>query len=199
MEDQGPIAQYGTSLIADCMERFGAMDGGIRRLSGDRLVGSAYPVEVVAGENRTLHLAIESAPPGSVLVVDAQAHAGRAVWGDVLTVAAMSQGIRGIVVDGVVRDVDDMRQRGYPVFARGCCPAGPHKGWPGRIGAPIACGGVVVAQGDIIVGDGDGVVVIPQDRIDAVAAASKERQELEDTWIDRISAGEPGPDVLGLR
>ncbi len=199
MVDYLRLAQYGTALIADCMDRFGAMDGGIRRLSGDVLCGPAYPVEVVAGENRTLHLAIESAPSGSVLVVDAQAHLGRAVWGDVLTVAALSKGVRGVVIDGAVRDIDDIRERDYPLFARGCSPAGPHKGWPGRIGEPIACGGVVVAEGDIVVGDGDGVTVVPRDQLEAVASAAKERDVLEQAWIKRISAGESGPEVLGLR
>ncbi len=198
--DRSPkLKDLSTAVIADCMGRFGAMHGRIRRLSGSGLAGPAFTVEVAAGENRTIHLAIEQAPAGSVLVVDAEGHLGRAVWGDVMTAAAIASGIAGLVVDGAIRDLGAIRERDFPVYASGVTPAGPHKGWPGRIGLPVAVGDVCIATGDLVVGDLDGVAVVPSGEIDRVLEAAHERNALEARWMRRIEEGEPSPDVLKLR
>jgi regulator of RNase E activity RraA len=192
-------ASLSCALVSDCLERFQAMDAGVRRLSGGRLLGRAVPVRTMVGESATLHAAVQQAPAGAVLVIDAEGHLGRAVWGEVLTVAAQAAGLSGVVIDGVIRDVAAIRERGFPVFARGSCPAGPHKGWKGEIGQPVTCGGVVTRAGDLVVGDDDGVVVVPSERIADVAAAAQERLRTEAEWLRRIESGETSVDVLGLK
>jgi len=192
-------ASLSTALVSDCLERFQAMDAGVRRLSGERLLGPAVPVRTMVGESATLHAAVQQAPAGSVLVIDAEGHLGRAVWGEVLTVAAQAAGLSGVVIDGVIRDVGAIRARGFPIFARGSCPAGPHKGWKGEIGQPVTCGGVVTHGGDLVMGDDDGVVVVPSARIAEVAAAAQQRMRTEAEWLRRIASGEKSVDVLGLK
>jgi 4-hydroxy-4-methyl-2-oxoglutarate aldolase len=188
----------GTSVISDALNRFQVMRGGIRRLSGGRLFGPAYPVRAMVGENSVIHRAVAAASPGTVLVVDAEAHTDRAVWGDVLTVAALSGGLAGAVIDGAVRDLEAIRERGFSLFARGVSAAGPHKGWEGTIGRPVQCGGVVVAEGDLVIGDGDGVVVVPADLVEATLEGATAAQERERGWIERIEGGETSVRVLGL-
>lgn len=187
-----------TTLISDALDRFQVMDAAIRRLSGGRLFGPAYPVRSMVGENSVIHRAVARAPAGSVLVVDAEGYADRAVWGDVLTAAALARGIVGGVIDGAVRDSEAIRERGFPLFARGVAAAGPHKGWRGVIGEPIQCGGVVVAPGDLIVGDADGVVVVPADLAEGTLEAATAAREREAEWMRRIAGGETSVTVLGL-
>jgi 4-hydroxy-4-methyl-2-oxoglutarate aldolase len=187
-----------TATISDCLQRLQAMHAEIRPLSGENLLGHAFTIETGAGDSATLHRALQVVPSDRVLVIDAGGHTARAVWGHVLTVAAMHRQVRGIVVDGVVRDVASIRATGFPLYGRGTCPAGPHKGFEGRWGQPIQCGGVVVANDDLVVGDDDGVVVVPASRIEVthkavIAVQERERQMLEDVRDGRATA-----DLLGL-
>lgn len=188
-----------TPLISDSLGRFGALDPSIRRLSGGRLVGPAFPVETMEGDSRTLHHAVDRAPEGAVLVVDAKGVHSRAVWGEVLSRAAIARGLRGLVLYGSIRDLDAIRQLDFAVFALGSTPAGPHKGWMGRIGEPVSCAGVTVESGDLVVGDADGVVVVPQAEMDRVYQNAMEKKRLEDGWLERIDAGESTLDILDLR
>jgi len=103
-----------------------------------------------------------------------------------------------VVIDGAVRDIDELGKQELPVFARGACAAGPHKGWHGRIGQTIQCGGVPVSPGDLVVGDGDGVVVIPRALLEDVHQAAQYRPEAERSWIERIRGGETTLTILGL-
>lgn len=190
--------QFPTATISDCLGRGQAMDAGIRRLSSGSLVGPAFTVQTAAGDSSTIHRALASAPSGSVLVVDAAGHTARAVWGFVLTVAAQQRGIEGLVLDGVVRDMAALHSVDFPVFARGTCPAGPHKGFAGRWGQRIACGGVVVSPGDLVVGDDDGVVIVPGDEVEALPVAIRRRQREEERWRAQIRAGQSSAELLGL-
>lgn len=187
-----------TATVSDCLGRFQAMDGAIRRLSGGDIAGPAWTAMTVAGDSRTLHHAVASAPSGSVLVVDAGAHLGRAVWGDVLAQAAQRAGIVGVVLDGAVRDVAALRARGFPAYARGTCPAGPHKGGDGPVGAPIQCGGVVINPGDVVLADEDGVVVVPLEMVATVPQLVAERTAMEQRWMDRIEQGESTVSIFDL-
>ena len=186
------------ALVSDCQERSGAMDGRIRRFAGSSLCGPAYPVRTVAGDNRTLHLALTQVPCGAVLVINAEGHLDRAVWGEVLTRAAQAAGVLGLVLDGAVRDVDAIASLDFPLFARAANPAGPHKGWTGQIGGTISCGGVVVAEGDVVLGDGDGIVVVPRERAAKVLEAAEDRAEKEQQWLRRIADGESTADIFGF-
>ncbi len=187
-----------TANLSDVIGRVGAMDGGIRRLCGDRMVGPAHTVVTGTGDSSSIHRALVDAPSGSVLVIDAQGGIARAVWGNVLTVAAMERGVVGAVVDGAVRDIDEIAALNFTLFARATCPAGPHKGFRGTHGVPVQCGGVVVSPGDIVAGDADGVTVIPSAQANMVLTAVDRLVSQELEWMDRIRAGESSAEILGL-
>lgn len=166
--------------VSDCLERGMAMGGDIQPLDPSmRLVGQARTVRCMAADNGALHAALTIAEPGDVLVADAGGYLGNAVWGGLMTAAAQRRGIAGLVVDGVVRDRDEIVAAPFPCYARGCAPAGPHKLFGGAVDGPISCGGVVVRAGDLIVADADGVAVVPIERLDATAAAYRALKEKE--------------------
>ncbi len=187
-----------SSLLSDVMGRAQAMTGRITALTVPALSGPAFPVRVVAGDNKTIHQALGRVPIGAVLVVDAGGYRDRAVWGEVLTIAAQQRGVVGLVVDGATRDVEAIRALGFPVFGRGTSPAGPHKAGGGTIGAPVCCGGVAVSAGDVVVADPDGVVVVPAGSLTETWAAARQRLHDEQRWIARIRSGESSASVLGL-
>lgn len=190
--------RFSTALISDCMDRFGTLSPEVRLLSGRRLAGPAFPVEIMEGESGTLHRAVLRAPAGSVLVVEGQGLRTRAVWGEILTAAALGRGIAGLVLNGMVRDLEAIRERDFPLFAIGTSPAGPHKGWDGRIGDPVACAGVVVHAGDVVVGDRDGVVIVPQSHAPEIEKLVTDRMQLEEEWLARVDKGESTLEVLGI-
>ena len=187
-----------TAGLSDAIGRVGAMDGGIRRLCGRRMVGPAHTVLTGTGDSSSIHRALVDASPGSVVVVDAQGGTARSVWGNVLTVAAMERGVIGAVVDGAVRDIDEIAALGFTMYARATCPAGPHKGFRGNHGVAVQCGGVVVNPGDIIVGDADGVTVVPAAQVGTVLEAVEQVEAKERGWVDRIRAGESSARILGV-
>lgn len=197
-EELDPWRGLSTATVMDAMGRVGAMDAGIGRLSGDSLVGRAYPVSTAAGDNSTIHRAVNTAPAGAVLVIDAEGHLRRAVWGHVLTVAAQRRGLSGAVIDGAVRDIDDVRALNFPLYARGVCPAGPHKGFVGHYGDRAHCGRVSVAPGDLILGDADGVAVVPASEMGVVLPRVREKIATEAQWIRLIEEGRSTVDILGL-
>lgn len=164
-------AGVATAKVSDCLDRLHSMHAAIHRISGGHVFGRAFAVETCAGDSATIHRALEVAPAGSVMVIDAAGHPGRAVWGEILATAARHRGVRGVVIDGVVRDVEALRAADFPVYARGSCPAGPHKGFDGNWGGSVQCGGVIVVSGDLVVADADGVVVVPASRVEGLRAA----------------------------
>lgn len=187
-----------TATISDCLDRFGAMGSGIRLLSGERVVGPAYTVRVSLGDSALTHRALAAAPAGHVIVVAAEGSLSRAVWGEVLTEAALAAGIVGAVIDGVIRDLGAIRALGFPVWARGTCPAGPLKRGPGAIGVTVGIDGVVISPGDLVVGDADGIVVVPSPQVSRVLREVHERMQLEDEWLRRIRSGETSAHILGV-
>jgi len=151
-----------TSVIGDAMNRLGVMCGEIQRVSGGSFIGTALTVWVRSGDNSMIHLALESAEPGDVLVVNGQSSLAHGLFGDLMARRAIAAGVVGLVVDGAVRDRMALIELGFPTYALGVCAAGPAKEGAGEVGSPIACGRVAVHSGDVVVGDGDGVVVVPQ-------------------------------------
>lgn len=146
--------------IDDCMGRMAAMDQGLWPMNRHPLLGTAFTIRVPQGDNLMVHKGMDLAQPGDVLVIDAGGCCNRAILGELMVRYCQCRGIQGIVVDGAVRDRDALEQTGIPVYCRAVTPNGPYKNGPGEIGLPIACGGIVVEPGDILVGDGDGVLAI---------------------------------------
>lgn len=155
--------------VGDAMDRFGLMQPSIGvQWPGARCVGPAFPVLTREGDNLAIHRGLDEIRPGDVLVVNGFGAPTRAVFGDLLAEICVQRGVAGVVVDGAVRDAEAIAELGLPLWAAARSPAGPTKNGPGVIGAAIACGGVVVTPGDLVVGDGDGVAVVPRARIDSV-------------------------------
>ena len=164
---------------------------------GARLVGPAFTVQAAGGDNLALHLAVLQAAPGDVLVVDA-GNAPHGHWGEILTVAAQQRGIAGLLIDGGVRDRNEMRELGFPVFSRNNAIRGTRKDFPGVFGRAVHIGGRPIHPGDLIVGDVDGVVAIPADDISRVLDAADDRVTQEQDYLTRLRAGERTIDLYGF-
>ena len=184
-------AQFPPAILADVQGRRGTLHGRIAAVSPSmKLAGPAFTIEVRPGDNLMIHAALSLAKPGDVLVVDGKADLTCALVGALMTNVAKAAGLGGLVIDGAVRDVEELRELGFPVFAAGANPNGPTKLVPGRINWPIAVGGVTVTPGDLVVGDADGVVVIERERAPTLldAAAKKvadEHQRMADIRAKR--------------
>jgi RraA family protein len=185
------FAPFATPDISDMLNRLYAVSPGIRCLTSERhrICGPACTVKVFPGDNLMVHKALDVLEPGDVVVVDAGGSSQNAVLGDLISMKARHRGAAGFVVDGFVRDLPNIQELDFPVFARGTTPIGPlHRG-PGEINCPICCGGVVVNAGDVIVGDAMGVVVVPQ----AIAAELLERlrahEEANAAYLESVRRG----------
>ncbi len=184
-------AKIPPAIAGDSMNRQNVMASRISPLSpGMPLVGQARTVSVLAGDNAALHEVIKHLHPGDILVIDAANYPDRAVWGGILNTRAIKQKIGGVVLDGAARDAADMRAMGLPIYLSALSPAGPHKGWGGAIDGPISCGNVVVSPGDIILGDDDGVTVVPLARADVVLETSKKRLAYEEDILAKLARDE---------
>ena len=157
--------------ICDALGRNAALPSAIKPLGAARLLGTAYTVNLPAGENLLLYYAVDNALPGDVLAEACDAYEDRAVCGEIMAALARKRGLAGFVVDGAVRDADALRAMDFPVYARAVSPNGPYKDGCGEINAPIAMGNAVIRPGDILVGDGDGLVAISRDEAEALIAA----------------------------
>lgn len=181
------LADIPVALIGDTRRRLGMMAAALRPVTRQRrILGSILPVLTWEGDNLAIHAALDAAQPGDVLVINANAEINRSVFGDILAEICLHRGVSGVVIDGAVRDVDAIEQLGLPVFARGISPAGPAKHGPGTVGYPVACGNVVCNPGDIIVGDADGVIVLPAESLDTILEAVCGQEKVEDAIRARI-------------
>ena len=196
--------ELGSSTVYEASGQPCALDPALRPAwPGARVSGPAFPVLCAVGDNLALHLAVETAPPGSVLVVSTTAPGASArllgYWGEVLSWAAISRGIAGLVIDEGVRDVDKLETMGFPVFARGISMAGTAKAVVGSVGAPIQIGGVVVSSGDLVVADRDGVLSLPAALVERVLAAATARRAKEHDLVERVRGGARTLDLYGWR
>jgi 4-hydroxy-4-methyl-2-oxoglutarate aldolase len=165
---------------------------------GAAVVGEALPVTCSPGDNLAIHVAVAEAAEGSVLVVEIEGDPELGHWGEVLTTQAQARGIAGLVIDGGVRDVAALERLGFPAFATMLALRGAVKTGTGAVGAPATVGEVEVSPGDVVVGDADGVVVIPADRIDEVIAAGEAREAKEQALFEQLRGGATTLDLLGL-
>jgi 4-hydroxy-4-methyl-2-oxoglutarate aldolase len=166
--------------------------------TGAVLAAPAYPVRCTPGDNLAVHVAVTTAPAGSVLVVDVGPVPDRGYWGEVLTTAAEAAGLAGLVIDGGVRDVAALEAHGFAVFSSTISLPGARKDQPGSVGAPVTVGGVAVSRGDWVVGDVDGVTVVPADSLDEVMAAGEAREAKEQGYFAALRAGATTVELLGL-
>lgn len=193
------LAGFGTATIYEASGVDCALDPALRPIyPGARLVGRALPVRTHPADNLALHLALEQAAPGDVLVVDGRQEAC-GYWGEVLAVAAQARGVAGLVIDGGVRDIVEQEQLGFPVFSRSICVRRTGKAHRGIVGSPLTVAGVLVQPGDAVLADGDGVVVLPPEAVTPTLAAAHARIAKETAFMQRLRAGELTLDVYGFR
>ncbi|WP_299093861.1 RraA family protein [uncultured Metabacillus sp.] len=176
-----------TTVISDALGCTGSMDYKVKPVSpGMRVVGTALTVELRAGDNLFLHQGIYCGGEGYVLVADGKGHTENAYLGELMAGAAKALGLEGIVIDGLVRDKEMLSEIGLPIFAKGFIPNGPFKDGPGAINIPISCAGVTVHPGDLIVGDDDGVVVVPKEKIENVLVKAEAKLKYEEKRLQTI-------------
>jgi regulator of RNase E activity RraA len=183
-------AAFQPAILADVAGRRGTMNGRIGALSPDmKLAGTALTVEVRPGDNLMIHAAMALAQPGDVLVIDGKADRTCALMGAIMINACKVKKLAGVVVDAAVRDSDELRALGFPVFSVGTNPNGPTKFVPGRINWPISAGGIAVSPGDLVVGDADGVLVVERDKAASLLAAAEKKVADEAKRIATIQKG----------
>ncbi|MFI5310520.1 MAG: RraA family protein [Gemmatimonadales bacterium] len=176
--------------LADAMGRFNFMDPGIRARSGRTLCGLAVTVNCRPADNLMVHKALAVAGAGDIVVVSTGGNTTSAVFGELMCHTAVAVKLGGIVVDGAIRDVEGITRLGLAAFSRTVCPGSCDKDGPGEINVPISCGGTVVAPGDIVVGDEDGVAVVPRADAEEVLQLVGELMEREKKRIAEIHAGQ---------
>lgn len=165
-----------TTGISDALKGFNHMNTAIKPLKDSyKIAGRAFTVSIPAGDNTGILRGIRDAKPGDVLVVDGKGYTERAVAGDFVISLAQNMGLKGIIIDGAIRDIQGIKDLDFPVFCRASTIAASTKSAPGELQVPISCGGVSVSPGDIIVGDADGVIVVPSGKEEEILAATIEK------------------------
>jgi regulator of RNase E activity RraA len=180
-----------TTCISDAMDGLNNLHPSIKPLKENyKLAGRALTVKIPVGDNLAVLKAIREAKPGDIIAVDAKGDHYRAIAGDFVVGMAQTLGVAGIVVDGVIRDIVGIKALNFPVFSKGTAVAASGKAGVGEINIPISCGGTTIHPGDIIVGDADGVVVIPQTIEQEVLTKSLEKLKTDQVREEQI-AGNP--------
>ena len=184
------LRKIATAHLSDNMHRLHAMASELRPYhKGGRLVGPALTVKVPPGDNLMVHKAIDIARPGDVIVVDAGGIPAQAIIGEIMTTLAEHNGAAGMVIDGAIRDADALARSPFPVFAQAVTHRGPYKNGPGEINVPVVIGGSVVNPGDLIIGDDDGLLALPQEMAEATIALALAQARKEATLLKAIRAG----------
>lgn len=193
------LLAWGASTLHEACPAPNALPSGIRPVwTGARLAGRAYPVLVAPGDNLALHWALINARPGDVIVADAN-DAAYGHWGEVMAAQAVASGLAGLVIAGGVRDVDQQRDLGFPVFASSITVRGTSKRWAGVQGEPIVLGEVTIRRGDVIVGDADGVVSIGADVFEDTTERASTRISKEALIVAALQSGSTTLDQYDLR
>ena len=194
------LAQYGVATVHEAQGRTGLMHPRLRPVyRGPAISGTAVTCTVAPGDNWTIHVAAEQVQEGDILVVSPIATSHSGYFGDLLGTLFGARGARGVVIDAGCRDVDDLEQMGFPVWAREICAHGTVKETVGDVNVPISCGEVVVNPGDVVVADNDGVVIVPRLEAAEVAEKAAARIAREEKVRERYGAGELGIDINDMR
>jgi len=189
-----------TAIVSDSLGRNNTMKSNVKPIySGVHLCGPALTVKISANDNLILHKAIKMAEPGDILVVDTGGYSESAVWGELMSISAKSNGISGIVIDGAVRDIRKIIELRFPVFCTSIVPRAPYSVHSGSINVAILCGGTIVSPGDTVIGDDDGVVVVPREKVEEVLVKCKTKIEEEEEIRLRVTNGEFMYDILGFK
>ncbi len=179
-----------SSNISDAMRRMYSIFKGVRPFNKLPLLGVALTVKLPVGDNLAAQAALDYAQPGDIIVLDGAGYSDRALVGGMMLEYAKIKKIGGFVVDGAIRDLDEVKSSDIPVFAKSVTTLGPYREGPGEINVPVVCGGQVIMPGDILVGDSDGIVVIPREFAEEVLLKAKEHLAKEQAETIRMRTGE---------
>ena len=200
MTDYAELAALGVATVHEAAGRTGVVDLPLTRVvPGSRVAGPARTALCAPGDNTMVHALVAHARPGDVLVLTSAEPAPVAFVGDLLATQAQAQGVAGILVDGAVRDLDELAELGLPIWTRFVRAQGATKGEVGKLDVPVVVGGVEIRPGDLVVMDCDGAVVVPTDRVDEMLPAARERAERETAVRQRYRDGDLSYDLQGLR
>jgi 4-hydroxy-4-methyl-2-oxoglutarate aldolase len=198
--DYAALAQLGVATVHEAAGRVGVIDVELTQVvPGSRAAGPARIARCAAGDNSMVHAVIAHAQPGDVLVLTSTDPAPVALVGELLATQAQVRGVAAILVDGAVRDSDELAAIGLPIWARWVRAQGATKGAVGELDVPVTIGGTTIEPGDLVVLDCDGAMALPQARIDEVLPLAYERAENERAMRERYAAGELSYDLNGLR
>lgn len=202
------LGRLGVATIHEAMGKLNLADPGIRlRCPGLSCAGPAVTVSMRAADNLLVHKATTLAKPGDVLVIDACGYEKGGLWGEMLSLVAKAIGLAGVFIDGAVRDLEQIRKVGVPIWSRSVHAGGTDKSAVGTINTPIVFAGTMVNPGDIVVGDADGVVIVPAERAEEVMKLAQAREAKEARMKGPIAEGKtlyelmdlsPAYDALGL-
>jgi len=194
------LLELGSATVCEAQSSNGVLDSSIRPIHQTmKMSGPAVTLDVKPGDNLMLHYALLKTKPGDVLVIDAKGFLGAGIWGDLLAEQAVVKGLAGIVVNGAIRDTDQLIQMNFPAFCKAICIKGTSKIQPGKLNVPVVIGNVNINPGDIVLADADGIVIIPKDDLDNVLEKAIAREEKEIKIRELIRAGEVTVDLLNLR
>jgi 4-hydroxy-4-methyl-2-oxoglutarate aldolase len=194
------LGHYGVATIHEAQGRTGLLAAHLRPIYRPvRIAGNALTCEVAPGDNWSIHVAVEQAQPGDVLVVTPTSPCDDGYFGELLATSVRAHGVRGLVIDAGVRDVGELTSMGFPVWSKVISAQGTVKETPGNVQVPIVCAGAYVRPGDVIVADDDGVVVVRREDAQRVLAASKAREDNEEEKRARLKSGELGLDLYAMR
>ena len=207
LPDPALVAEAAKYALADLHESLGAVQGRMALMSsrmrpllqGRRISGAAVTSYNFPGDNLMIHVALNVAERGQILVLANGGGTQGALWGDVACTFAAQKGVAGVVADGPVRDIDALREMDFPVWATSISPSHPEKRGPGSVNVPIVVDGVLVEPGDVIVADGDGVLAIPQAHLARTLKGARQRAEREIAIRKRIKAGESLFEILNMQ
>jgi 4-hydroxy-4-methyl-2-oxoglutarate aldolase len=198
MDSVNKLRQFSAATLHEALGRTGNLPSAIKPIHpGMKVCGPAYTVQTMPRDNVLLHRAYAYAKPGDVILASCSGFYEAGYWGDLMSLGAKTQGVAGLVIDACVRDADDIEALGFPVFSRGLCIRGTTNFGDGTLNEPIVIGECLIQPGDIIVGDRDGVVVVPQNRIEEAIEKAQAREAREESVREQLRLGKTSLQIYG--